>query len=62
MNVARYEDEGAKTSGIPEGSAMTVTFQLDGQEFMALKGYPVFTFSPAISFLVSCETREELDE
>ena len=41
---------------------MSVTFQLDGQEFMALNGGPVFAFSPAISFFVNCETQEEVDE
>jgi predicted 3-demethylubiquinone-9 3-methyltransferase (glyoxalase superfamily) len=40
---------------------MSVTFQLDGQEFIALNGGPQFTFSPAVSFLVSCETQEEVD-
>jgi predicted 3-demethylubiquinone-9 3-methyltransferase (glyoxalase superfamily) len=40
---------------------MTVTFQLNGQEFMALNGGPLFTFSPAISFVVNCETQEEID-
>jgi len=40
---------------------MTMTFSLDGQEFMALNGGPVFTFSPAISFMVNCETQEEVD-
>ncbi len=41
---------------------MTVTFQLEGQEFMALNGGPLFTFSPAISFMVDCKTQEEVDE
>ena len=41
---------------------MTVTFQLEGQEFMALNGGPHYTFSPAISFFVNCETQEEVDE
>jgi len=41
---------------------MTVTFELEGQQFMALNGDPVFKFSPAISFLVNCETQEELDD
>ena len=41
---------------------MTVVFDLEGQEFIALNGGPVFTFSPAISFVVSCETQEEVDE
>ncbi len=40
---------------------MTVRFVLDGQEFLALNGGPNFTFSPAISFVVDCETQEEVD-
>lgn len=40
---------------------MSATFQLDGQDFIALNGGPMFTFSPAISFVVSCETQEEVD-
>ena len=46
----------------PKGTVMSVTFQLDGQEFMALNGGPHFTFSPAISFFVNCKTQEEVDE
>ncbi len=45
-----------------KGTVMTATFQLDGQEFMALNGGPHFTFSPAISFFVRCQTQEEVDE
>ncbi len=60
--IARYGEAGAKVSGRPKGTVMTVTFQLDGQEFMALNGGPVSTFSPAISFIVNCETQEEIDE
>ena len=41
---------------------MTIVFQLEGQEFVALNGGPVFTFSPAISFVVNCETQEEVDK
>jgi len=41
---------------------MSATFQLDGQEFTALNGGPQFTFSPAISFFVTCETQQEVDE
>jgi predicted 3-demethylubiquinone-9 3-methyltransferase (glyoxalase superfamily) len=61
VNVARYDEEGARASGRPKGSAMTITFQLDGQEFIALNGGPVFKFTEAISFFVSCETQEEVD-
>jgi len=45
-----------------EGAVMSVTFRLDGREFMALNGGPHFTFSPAISFFVKCETQREIDE
>jgi predicted 3-demethylubiquinone-9 3-methyltransferase (glyoxalase superfamily) len=60
--VARYGEAGADVSGRDQGSVMTVTFQLNGHEFMALNGGPQFTFSPAISFMVSCETQQEVDE
>jgi predicted 3-demethylubiquinone-9 3-methyltransferase (glyoxalase superfamily) len=46
----------------PKGSVMSATFQLEGQEFFALNGGPQFTFSPAISFLVDCQTQQEVDE
>jgi predicted 3-demethylubiquinone-9 3-methyltransferase (glyoxalase superfamily) len=55
--VSRY-GEGAP---MPKGTVMTVPFEIEGQEFMALNGGPVFQFSPAISFLVNCETQEEVD-
>lgn len=45
----------------PTGSVMTVTFELDGEEFIALNGGPYFTLSPAISFFIQCETQEEVD-
>ncbi|ULL16343.1 VOC family protein [Paenibacillus sp. H1-7] len=45
-----------------DGAVITGTFQLNGQQFMALNGGPHFTFSPAISFFVDCETQEEVDE
>ena len=56
-HITRY---GAAGPG-PEGSVMSVTFQLDGQEFFALNGGPHYRFSPAISFFVNCETQEEVD-
>jgi predicted 3-demethylubiquinone-9 3-methyltransferase (glyoxalase superfamily) len=45
----------------PKGKVMTITFQLAGGEFMALNGGPVFNFTPAVSFFVTCETQEEID-
>ena len=56
--VTRY-GEGSRG---PKGTVMTATFQLDGQEFMALNGGPQFSFTPAISFFVNCETQEEVDD
>jgi len=58
VRIARYGDTGPG----PKGSVMTAAFQLDGQDFVALNGGPHFTFSPAISFVVNCETQEEVDE
>ncbi|HXM39048.1 MAG TPA: VOC family protein [Gemmatimonadales bacterium] len=46
----------------PKGTAMGVTFQLEGQEFYALNGGPQFKFTPAISLFVNCETQQEVDE
>lgn len=62
LNIARYDEEGSKAAGKPKGSVMTVIFQLDGQNFMALNGGPQFTFSPAVSFMINCETQDEVDE
>ena len=59
--VTRYDEAGEKVAGRPRGSVMTVPFELDGQEFVALNGGPVFTFTEAISFVVNCETQEEVD-
>lgn len=61
VSVARYGEEGARASGRPKGSAMTVAFQLDGQDFVALNGGPHFKFTEATSFVVNCETQEEVD-
>jgi predicted 3-demethylubiquinone-9 3-methyltransferase (glyoxalase superfamily) len=61
LNISRYGEEGAKISGREKGSVMTIAFQINGQNFIALNGGPVFSFSPAISFLVNCESQEEVD-
>jgi predicted 3-demethylubiquinone-9 3-methyltransferase (glyoxalase superfamily) len=55
--VTRYGDAGPG----PKGSVMSATFQLDGQDFFALNGGPMFKFTEAISFFVNCETQEEVD-
>jgi predicted 3-demethylubiquinone-9 3-methyltransferase (glyoxalase superfamily) len=61
-NISYYGETGGKVSGKPKGSIMTVSFQLAGQNFIAINGGPSITFTPATSFFVSCETSEELDE
>jgi len=58
LGVARYGDAGPG----PKGTAMTVTFQLEGQQFIALNGGPHFKFTEAISLLVNCDTQKEVDE
>jgi predicted 3-demethylubiquinone-9 3-methyltransferase (glyoxalase superfamily) len=57
VDVSRYGSAGPR----PEGTAMTVNFELDGQPFVALNGGPNFKFTEAVSFLVNCETQEEVD-
>lgn len=59
--VHRYSDEAAKAAGRPKGSVMTVAFQLDGQDFTALNGGPIFKFTEAVSLVVNCQTQEEVD-
>lgn len=56
-SVMRYGEAGPG----PRGSVMSVTFELEGQEFMALNAGPQFSFTPAISFFINCETQEEVD-
>jgi predicted 3-demethylubiquinone-9 3-methyltransferase (glyoxalase superfamily) len=56
-NVAHYGEAGPR----PAGTVLTVTFELDGQEFVALNGGPEFTFNEAVSFQVYCETQDEVD-
>jgi predicted 3-demethylubiquinone-9 3-methyltransferase (glyoxalase superfamily) len=58
VQVSHYGPAGPR----PEGMVLTVTFELDGQPFMALNGGPEFTFNEAISFIVDCESQEEVDE
>jgi predicted 3-demethylubiquinone-9 3-methyltransferase (glyoxalase superfamily) len=60
--IARYGEEGERVAGRPKGSVMTVEFQIEGQEFMALNGGPHFKFTEAISFVVNCKTQAEVDK
>jgi predicted 3-demethylubiquinone-9 3-methyltransferase (glyoxalase superfamily) len=59
--ASRYDEAASKVSGRPKGSVMTVAFELDGQEFIALNGGPMFKFTEALSLVVNCETQAEVD-
>jgi predicted 3-demethylubiquinone-9 3-methyltransferase (glyoxalase superfamily) len=61
-SITRYGAAGAQASGRPKGSVMTVTFEIEGQEFVALNGGPLFKFTEAISLMVKCETQKEIDD
>lgn len=56
-----YPKAAEEVSGKPAGSIMTISFQLEGQDFVAINGGPEFKFNESISFMVNCETQEELD-
>jgi predicted 3-demethylubiquinone-9 3-methyltransferase (glyoxalase superfamily) len=57
LDISRYGSAGPR----PEGTVMTVSFELDGRKFLALNGGPQFSFTEAVSFQVSCETQEAVD-
>jgi predicted 3-demethylubiquinone-9 3-methyltransferase (glyoxalase superfamily) len=59
--TVRYTKEGAEPSGQPEGSVMTVAFELDGMRFAALNGGPIFQFTEAMSIVVHCKSQAEVD-
>jgi len=61
LSVTRYADEVAQVAGRPSGSVMTVEFELEGQKFVGLNGGPHFKFTEAVSFVINCETQEEVD-
>ena len=58
VGITRYGDAGPG----PAGSVMTVTFELDGKEFVALNGGPHFPFTEAVSFVIDCRTQQEIDK
>lgn len=59
--IARYPEGAEKTTGRPAGSVMTIEFQIEGQDFVALNGGPVFKFNESVSFVVNCKTQKEVD-
>jgi predicted 3-demethylubiquinone-9 3-methyltransferase (glyoxalase superfamily) len=58
LGKVSYYGDGAP---LPKGTVLTVTFELNGQEFMGLNGGPIFKFTEAVSFIVNCETQAEID-
>src|SRR5450432_2629340 len=58
VSVSRYGDAGPG----PKGSVMVGKFEIEGQEFMALNGGPIYKLTPAVSFVVNCETQQEVDD
>ncbi len=59
--TSRYDEASAKASGRPAGSVLTMTFELEGREFMALNGGPMFKFNESVSLIVNCDNQEEID-
>jgi predicted 3-demethylubiquinone-9 3-methyltransferase (glyoxalase superfamily) len=61
--ILRYDEEAAKVSqsGLPAGSALTIEFEIAGQKFTALNGGPLFKFNESISFVVHCDTQDEVN-
>ncbi len=61
-SIVRYSERQAKVSQRPAGSVMTIAFELDGQDYLALNGGPVFKHTPAMSLIVNCDSQAEIDE
>src|SRR5881398_2102274 len=59
--IFRCTEEAAETTGLPVGSVLTIEFEIEGQKFVALNGGPQFKFNESVSFVVNCETQEEVD-
>ena len=60
-SISRYDENSAKAAGMPAGSVLTVTFELEGRQFMALNGGPLFKFNESFSLVVNCEDQKEVD-
>jgi predicted 3-demethylubiquinone-9 3-methyltransferase (glyoxalase superfamily) len=60
-NLIRASKAGYETHGLAEGTVITIEFELEGLKFIAINGGPLFKFTPAVSFLVACRTKKEVD-
>ena len=61
VRIFRYTEEAAEKTGRPVGSVLTIEFEIEGQRFVALNGGPLFKFNESISFVINCDTQEEVD-
>ncbi len=59
--IFRYNEEAAEKTGRPVGSVLTIEFEIEGQKFVALNGGPLFKFNESVSFVINCETQEEVN-
>lgn len=59
--IFRNPEEAAEKTGRPAGSVLTIEFEIEGQKFVALNGGPLFKFNESVSFVINCETQEEVD-
>ena len=59
--IFRNPQEAAEKTGRPVGSVLTIEFEIEGQKFVALNGGPLFKFNESVSFVINCETQEEVD-
>jgi predicted 3-demethylubiquinone-9 3-methyltransferase (glyoxalase superfamily) len=60
--IFRNPEEAAEKTGRPVGSVLTIEFEIEGQKFVALNGGPLFKFNESVSFVINCETQEEVDD
>ena len=61
VRIFHYTEEAAEKTGRPVGSVLTIEFEIEGQRFVALNGGPLFKFNESISFVINCDTQEEVD-
>lgn len=61
LKISHYGKEGYETHKMPEGTVLTVEFVIEGQKFVALNGGPIFKFNEAVSFIVNCNSQQEID-
>ena len=61
LSIARATKAGFEVHGVPEGTVMTIEFEIEGQRFIGINGGPLFRFTPAVSFLVACDFKEEVN-